>query len=230
MFQCIINLKKELSSMSKNKIKIALLLTALVVVTLGYFLFTQVIKPETIIKDDMAATQDLFTSIDNQMVTNANNAYISLEPTGYVINLVDVINKLAHTDDLQELNPATKDYYLMYSNNPDSQISVRYAINFDQSKVDNIYLIRKIDHEEYFGFNEHATLSHIIFNLNKAHNIKPSASLRLELLPVKMKNGEVYHYFAKDTDINSPVSYDSCKESLDCVYISRYKSTVPLLL
>ena len=211
--------------MSKNKIKIALSLTAVVVVILVFFLFTQVIKPDTIIKEDMAATQDLFNSIDNQMVTNANNAYMSLEPTGYVINLVDVIDIISNTDGLQELSQATKDYYFMYSNNPDSQISVRYAINFAQSKVDNIYLVRKIAHDDYFGFNEHATLSHIIFNLNKAHNIKPSTSLRLELAPIKMKNGSAYHYFAKAPDINTPVAYDTCKETLDCVYISRYNST-----
>lgn len=226
MFQCIINLKKELSSMIKNKTKIIVSLTAVVIVILGYFLFTQVIKPETFIKDDMAATESLFKMIDEQMLSNGHIAYMSLEPTGPVSNLVNVVGSVATPNNLPNSDVLTTDYYLEYANNPDSQINVRYVINFDQSEVDNVYLIRKINHRDYFGFNDHATLSHIIFNLNKAHNIKPSTSLRLELAPIKMKNGSAYHYFAKDTDINTPVAYDTCKETLDCVYISRYNSTV----
>lgn len=213
--------------MNKNKAKITLSLAALVLVVLGYFLFTQFIKPETVIKDDIAATQDLFRVIDIQMKSNGHNAYMSLEPTGHVSNLVNVVNTVAMPDNLPNINTSMAEYYFDYARNPDSQISIRYSINFDQSKVDNVYLIRKIDHNDYFGFNEHATLSHIIFTLNKTHNIKPSTSLRLELSPIKMKNGEAYHYFAKQNDINTPVAYDTCKDTLDCLYISRYKSTVP---
>jgi hypothetical protein len=213
--------------MNKNKVKITLSLAALVLVVLGYFFFIQFIKPETVIKDDIAATQDLFRVIDIQMKSNGHNAYMSLEPTGHVSNLVNVVNTVAMPDNLPPINTSTAEYYLDYAQNPDSQISIRYSINFDQSKVDNVYLIRKIDHNDYFGFNEHATLSHIIFTLNKSHNIKPSTSLRLELAPIKMKNGEAYHYFAKQDDINTPVAYDTCKDTLDCLYISRYKSTVP---
>lgn len=213
--------------MHKNKSKIILSLISLVLVVLGYLLFTQFIKPETVIKDDIAATQDLFRVIDIQMKSNGHNAYMSLEPTGHVSNLVNVVNTVAMPDNLPNINTSTAEYYLDYARIPDSQISIRYSINFDQSKVDNVYLIRKIDHNDYFGFNEHATLSHIIFTLNKSHNIKPSTSLRLELAPIKMKNGEAYHYFSKQDDINTPVAYDTCKETLDCLYISRYKSTVP---
>lgn len=201
------------------------ILCALAAILLLVFTFT--LKPESIIKNDMAATQDLFRTIDAQMLSNGHNAYMSLEPTGHVTNLINVITTVALPNDVPNLSVSTTDYYLSYAEHPDSQISVRYAINFDQSKVDNVYLLRKIDHEEYFGFNEHATLSHIIFNLNKAYNIKPSTSLRLELTPIKMKNGDVYHYFAKDSDITKPVAYDTCKDTLDCLYISRYKSTVP---
>jgi len=213
--------------MNKNKAKITLSLTALVLVVLGYFLFTQFIKPETVIKDDIGATEDLFKVIDIQMKSNGHNAYMSLEPTGHVSNLVNVIQTVAMPNDLPNIDVSTAEYYLDYAQNPESQISIRYSINFDQSEVDNVYLIRKIDHNDYFGFNEHATLSHIIFTLNKSHNIKPSTSLRLELSPIKMKNGEAYHYFAKQDDINTPVAYDTCKDTLDCLYISRYKSTVP---
>lgn len=224
--------------MSNNKIKIALSLTAVVVVILGYFLFTQVIKPDTIIKDDVAATQDLFKHIDEQMTWGGDNVYMTLTPTGYVDNLVTVIGTVGFTyRDLPSLRAETLNYYAENSKYPDSapysikladsQISLRYTINFDQSRVDNVYLVRKIDHEDYFSFNAHATLSHIIFNLNKQHNIKPATSLRLELTPIKMKNGEAYHYFAKQDDINTPVAYDTCKDTLDCLYISRYKSTVP---
>lgn len=213
--------------MHKNKSKIILSLTALVLAVLGYFLFTQFIKPETVIKDDIAATEDLFRVIDIQMLSNGHNAYMSLEPTGHVSNLVNVIETVAMPNSLPNINVSTAEYYLYYAQNPESQISIRYSINFDQSEVDNVYLIRKIDHNDFFGFNEHATLSHIIFTLNKSHNIKPSTSLRLELSPIKMKNGEAYHYFAKQNDINTPVAYDTCKDTLDCLYISRYKSTVP---
>jgi hypothetical protein len=232
--------------MSNNKIKIALSLTAVVVVILGYFLFTQVIKPDTIIKDDVAATQDLFKHIDEHMTWNLDNVYMTLEPTGYV----NIFNTVVTTVGLQRpefpsLNADTINYYRDNYRSPGSvpfnvkpeyadrfkpeksQISMSYFINFDQSKVDNVYLVRKIDHEDYFSFNAHATLSHIIFNLNKQQNIKPSTSLRLELTPIKMKNGEAYHYFAKESDINTPVAYDTCKDTLDCLYISRYKSTVP---
>lgn len=190
-------------------------------------MFTQFIKPETVIKDDIGATEDLFKVIDIQMKSNGHNAYMSLEPTGHVSNLVNVIQTVAMPNDLPNIDVSTAEYYLDYAQNPESQISIRYSINFDQSEVDNVYLIRKIDHNDYFGFNEHATLSHIIFTLNKSHNIKPSTSLRLELSPIKMKNGEAYHYFAKQDDINTPVAYDTCKDTLDCLYISRYKSTVP---
>lgn len=150
-------------------------------------MFTQFIKPETVIKDDIAATEDLFRVIDIQMLSNGHNAYMSLEPTGHVSNLVNVIETVAMPNSLPNINVSTAEYYLYYAQNPESQISIRYSINFDQSEVDNVYLIRKIDHNDFFGFNEHATLSHIIFTLNKSHNIKPSTSLRLELSPIKMK-------------------------------------------
>lgn len=232
--------------MNKNKVKITLSLTALVLVVLGYFLFTQVIKPDTLIKDDMAATEDLFNHIDEQMSWNVHNVYMTLYPEDYVNNFLPVVRTvgLIHPEK-PELKADTVNYYYNNSRYADShpfnvkpefadnfkpkpsQISITYRINFDQSKVDNVYLIRKINHEDYFSFNAHATLSQIIFNLNKIHNIKPSTSLRLELSPIKMKNGEAYHYFAKQDDINTPVAYDSCKDTLDCLYVSRYKSTVP---
>lgn len=242
--------------MRKTNIKIkggiefvSIMITAGVLCALAAILFavlTFTLKPQTFIKDDVAATQDLFKQIDEQMTWNGHNVYMTLESTGYV----NILNTVVSTVGLMRpeypaLNADTINYYYDNSRSPDSvpfnvkpeyaeqfkpddsQISIRYIINFDQSKVDNVYLVRKIDHEDYFSFNAHATLSHIIFNLNKQQNIKPATSLRLELTPIKMKNGEAYHYFAKESDINTPVAYDTCKDTLDCLYISRYKSTVP---
>lgn len=244
----------ELAFMRKTNIKIqggivSVMITAGVLCVLAVILFavlTFTLKPQTFIKDDVAATQDLFKHIDEQMTWNFDNIYMTLEPTGYV----NILNIVVTTVGLQRpeftsLNADTINYYRDNYRSPDSvpfnvkpeyadrfkreksQISMSYVINFDQSKVDNVYLVRKIDHEDYFSFDAHATLSHIIFNLNKQQNIKPSSSLRLELTPIKMKNGEAYHYFAKESDINTPVAYDTCKDTLDCLYISRYKSTVP---
>lgn len=213
---------------SNTNIKVLSGIAVFIVVVAIYVAFTQFIKPETLIKDDISATQELFGVIDKQMLSNGHNAYMSLDPTGHVMNLVNVINSVG-MDGVEPpyFSENTTNYYLDYAQHPDSTISVRYSVNFDQSKVDNVYLIRKIDHEDYFSFNAHATLSHIIFDLNKMHNIRPSTSLRLELTPIKMKNGEAYHYFANENKLNTPVAFDSCKESMDCVYVSRYKSTVP---
>lgn len=256
LFSYIINLKKELAFMIKTNIKIkggieivSVMITAGVLCALAAILFavlTFTLKPQTLIKDDVAATQELFKHIDDQMTWNSDSAYMTLAPTGYVTHLVTVIGTVGFLrPDLPALTAETVVYYNENSRHPDSaplnvkpeytsyfkqsnsQTSLHYAINFDQSKVDNIYLIRKIDYEDFFGFNAHATMSHIIFNLNKINNIKPSTSLRLELTPIKMKNGEAYHYFAKESEINTPVAYDTCKDTLDCLYISRYKSTVP---
>lgn len=213
---------------SNTNIKVLSGIAVFIVVVAIYVAFTQFIKPETLIKDDISATQELFGVIDKQMLSNGHNAYMSLDPTGHVMNLVNVINSVGMDGaEPPYFSENTTNYYLDYAQHPDSTISVRYSINFDQSKVDNVYLIRKIDHEDYFSFNAHATLSHIIFDLNKMHNIRPSTSLRLELTPIKMKNGEAYNYFANENKLNTPVAFDSCKESMDCVYVSRYKSTVP---
>lgn len=215
--------------MTKNKsnsnIKVLSGIFVFIAIVAIYVAFTQFIKPETFIKDDIAATQDLFKMIDDRMLSNNHKEFMRLDPTGHVSNLVHSV-ALIDQSTLSDTYSVTDHYYVEYARNPDSAITIQYRINFDQNKVDNVYLIRKIAHEDYFSFNAHATLSHVIFDLNKMHNIKPSTSLRLELTPIKMKNGEAYHYFANEKEINTPVAFNTCKESMDCVYVSRYKSTV----
>jgi hypothetical protein len=206
-------------------------LCALAAILLLVLTFT--LKPESVIKNDVASTKELFNAIDTQMALKSHGVFMTLDPTGETYDLVSAVvtnNGIESVKDFKnykEINPAMVDYYTDFHEDKESAYTVTYSINFSESKVDNIYLVRKIQHESYFGPNEHATLSHIIFNLNKEHNIKPATSLRLELTPIKMTNGEAYHYFAKEADITKPVAFDACKETLDCVYISRYRTTIP---
>lgn len=213
---------------NKNKSITIMVLGAIIIVISLFGFIKYSIQPKTMIQNDVKATQNLFETIDSQMTLNDQSIYMATDPSGYVSELITVIRTVSSIKPtFGNLQSDSINYYDEYNDDTDSNISVRYMLNFAQSKVDNIYIIRKIKSENLFDYNAHNAFSLILFNLNKQHNIKPATSLRLELSPIKMKNGDAYHYFAKESDITKPVVYDACKETLDCLYISRYHSTIP---